>query len=213
MRLPAFPDDRHRALVTDRLSRLGRARAGPEEAPCLPEPRPVPDLGERRGARLPIGQRQPAHVVLAIEGAAARRYATVVVHDGGVPEKQAREGLDVSHREPPLALSVPLVADDPALLDRDADAEVASHLLRPLDVLDVVREDVEAPDHPRRRRAEPALRVEDEPAVLHHQLEVAADAVLLVRALLDPVDRDTEDAQPRGDEPLGLPRVERDAEV
>src|SRR5262245_16023309 len=116
MRLPAFPDDRHRALVTDRLSRLGRARAGPEEAPCLPEPRAVPDLGERRGARLPIGQRQPAHVVLAIEGAAARRYATVVVHDGGVPEKQAREGLDVSHREAPLPLSVPLVADDPALL-------------------------------------------------------------------------------------------------
>src|SRR5262245_65640548 len=88
--LPALPDDGLRAVEADRAARILVAGAGGVEAASPPEGRAVPHLTERRGA----GGGRPgemADVVLAVEGPAAGRHPAVVVHDGALPQRDARE--------------------------------------------------------------------------------------------------------------------------
>src|SRR5262249_26239959 len=75
------------------------------------------------------------------------------------------------------------------------------------------REDVERPDHLGRLRSQLPLRLEDEPAVAQHGVELAVDAILLVGLLPRAVERDAENGEARAHELLGLLGIEGHAEV
>src|SRR5262249_55969477 len=127
MRLVALPYLRRRALETDHVPRLRRLDPRAEEATGEPEPPVVPDLGQRPGAPGPLPRAQPADVVLAVERAAARRYAAITVDHRLRPQEEAAH-LGPGVREEAVALlRVPLRADDPALLDGQVHLELARH--------------------------------------------------------------------------------------
>src|SRR5262249_47680923 len=135
MGLVAPPYLRPRALETDHVPRLRRLDPRAEEAAGEPEPPVVPDLGEGPGAPVSVPRAQPADVVLAVERAAARRYAAITVDHCLQPQEEAAH-LGPGVREEAVALvRVPLRADDPALLDGQVHLEPARHRPGRLDVV------------------------------------------------------------------------------